>query len=74
MLTAMEEKRSSGKCARCGRALSDPVSVERGMGPVCAGKTRAEEQRQGKESRRNTGDQSASTTCPKVRQQKSMSG
>lgn len=45
MLTAMEEKRSSGKCARCGRALSDPVSVERGMGPVCAGKTRAEEQK-----------------------------
>ena len=27
-----------GKCVRCGRALSDPVSVERGLGPVCYSK------------------------------------
>lgn len=24
-----------GKCARCGRALSDPVSIRRGFGPTC---------------------------------------
>ena len=24
-----------GKCARCGRALSDPVSIRRGLGPTC---------------------------------------
>ena len=23
------------KCARCGRALKDPVSIERGIGPIC---------------------------------------
>lgn len=27
-----------GKCGRCGRKLIDPVSVERGLGPVCAKK------------------------------------
>ncbi len=27
-----------GQCACCGRELSDPVSVERGIGPVCASK------------------------------------
>jgi hypothetical protein len=26
-----------GKCACCGRALSDPESVARGIGPICAG-------------------------------------
>ena len=29
---------SSGKCERCGRPLTDPVSVAIGMGPICAGK------------------------------------
>ncbi|MDI6871918.1 MAG: DUF6011 domain-containing protein, partial [Bacillota bacterium] len=24
-----------GQCVRCGRKLKDPVSLERGMGPVC---------------------------------------
>lgn len=24
-----------GKCCRCGRALTDPVSIEMGIGPVC---------------------------------------
>ena len=24
-----------GRCRRCGRALTDPVSVERGVGPEC---------------------------------------
>lgn len=27
-----------GLCAVCGRTLTDPKSVERGIGPVCAGK------------------------------------
>lgn len=30
-----------GKCAVCGRRLTDPQSVLRGMGPVCAGKNGA---------------------------------
>lgn len=25
-----------GKCGRCGRALTDPESIERGIGPECA--------------------------------------
>jgi hypothetical protein len=33
--------RSIGKCSVCGRRLSDPASVDRGMGPVCSGKTAA---------------------------------
>jgi hypothetical protein len=32
-----------GKCAVCGRKLTDPESVLRGMGPICAGKQSAEE-------------------------------
>jgi len=27
----------SGRCARCHRELTDPESIERGLGPVCAG-------------------------------------
>lgn len=27
--------RKSGSCVRCGRKLTDPRSVQRGMGPVC---------------------------------------
>ena len=29
----------SGKCSRCGRRLTTPESIERGLGPVCAEKT-----------------------------------
>lgn len=29
----------SGKCARCGRTLTTPESIEIGMGPVCAEKS-----------------------------------
>ncbi|QIG69508.1 hypothetical protein EVC17_025 [Rhizobium phage RHph_Y1_1] len=29
--------RSTGNCACCGRGLTDPVSVEMGIGPICAG-------------------------------------
>lgn len=25
-----------GKCSRCGRDLTDPASIQRGLGPVCA--------------------------------------
>ncbi len=28
-----------GKCGRCGRTLTDPASVARGLGPVCWGKS-----------------------------------
>jgi|SRR6056297_1636307 len=27
-----------GRCARCARVLTDPASIERGLGPECAGK------------------------------------
>ena len=26
-----------GRCGRCGRKLTVPASIERGLGPVCAG-------------------------------------
>lgn len=29
----------SGTCSRCGRELTDPDSIARGLGPVCAEKT-----------------------------------
>lgn len=29
----------SGECSRCGRELTDPASIERGLGPVCAEKS-----------------------------------
>jgi len=28
----------SGRCSRCRRLLTDPQSIERGIGPVCAGR------------------------------------
>lgn len=28
----------AGTCARCGRELTDPESIARGLGPVCAGR------------------------------------
>lgn len=27
-----------GKCARCGKTLTDPISIERGLGPTCVQK------------------------------------
>ncbi|MBE3576915.1 MAG: hypothetical protein IMX00_04420 [Limnochordales bacterium] len=33
------QQQSVGKCIRCGRKLTDPSSVQRGMGPVCWGKS-----------------------------------
>lgn len=29
----------AGECARCGRELTDPESIQRGLGPVCAEKS-----------------------------------
>tara|TARA_Y100000310_G_scaffold221651_1_gene223263 strand:+ start:97 stop:558 length:462 start_codon:yes stop_codon:yes gene_type:complete len=28
-----------GRCCRCGRRLTDPTSIETGIGPVCAGRS-----------------------------------
>ena len=33
---AREHGRLTGQCAICSRQLTDPVSVERGIGPICA--------------------------------------
>lgn len=33
---------ATGTCARCGRGLKDPESVERGFGPVCWARVQAE--------------------------------
>lgn len=35
----------TGRCVRCGRRLSDPTSVVRGTGPVCAAKVERDFQR-----------------------------
>jgi hypothetical protein len=33
--TAMKYGKLSGRCCMCGRDLTDPVSIERGIGPIC---------------------------------------
>lgn len=38
------ELTSAGRCRRCGRPLSDPVSIERGIGSDCWRKTTKEKQ------------------------------
>ncbi len=35
--TAMKYGRATGNCCLCNRKLTDPVSVEAGIGPICAG-------------------------------------
>lgn len=30
--------KETGSCSCCGRELTDPVSIEAGIGPICAGK------------------------------------
>lgn len=35
------EIRHEGKCGRCGRPLTDPGSIDAGLGPDCAGKMAA---------------------------------
>lgn len=32
------EFRHEGRCCRCGRKLTTPESIDRGIGPVCAGR------------------------------------
>ena len=34
----MAHGKLSGRCCSCGRDLTDPESIERGIGPICAGK------------------------------------
>lgn len=36
--SAIAHGKMTGECAVCSRTLSDPVSIERGIGPVCADK------------------------------------
>lgn len=36
MAAAVEHGRLTGACAICSRTLVDPISVERGIGPICA--------------------------------------
>ena len=36
--TAITYGKLSGRCCSCGRDLTDPASIEAGIGPVCAGK------------------------------------
>jgi hypothetical protein len=33
---AVKWGKMTGRCSCCGRTLSDPVSIERGIGPICA--------------------------------------
>jgi len=33
---AIAHGKQTGKCSCCGRELTDPVSIERGIGPICA--------------------------------------
>ena len=38
LVAAMKYGKLSGRCCSCNRDLTDPVSIERGIGPICAGK------------------------------------
>ena len=35
-LPAGYDTKHSGSCGRCGRELTDPESIKRGLGPTCA--------------------------------------
>jgi hypothetical protein len=35
---AVKHGKASGRCSVCSRDLTDPESIERGIGPICAGK------------------------------------
>ena len=37
-LSANAEVWHEGQCGRCSQALTDPASIARGLGPVCAGR------------------------------------
>jgi hypothetical protein len=38
LVAAVKYGRLSGRCCSCGRDLTDPVSIEAGIGPICATK------------------------------------
>jgi hypothetical protein len=38
LTAAIRYGKVSGECSCCGRELTDPQSIERGIGPVCATK------------------------------------
>jgi len=38
LATAQKYGKESGRCCSCGRDLTDPVSIENGIGPICATK------------------------------------
>src|SRR5690554_605825 len=44
--TKPEKSSPISKCGICGRTLTDPLSVEAGVGPVCAGKAGAKLRKQ----------------------------
>jgi hypothetical protein len=57
---ASEDKatyQESNECGRCGRQLTDPVSIERGIGPDCLGKTTNSQHQQKVKHRRPTEDE-----------------
>lgn len=37
-LPAGYDIKHEGRCGKCGRPLTDPVSIETGLGPICAGR------------------------------------
>jgi hypothetical protein len=39
ILRAGFEIRHEGRCGRCGRRLTVPLSIDTGLGPICAGKS-----------------------------------
>lgn len=38
LAAAMRYGKLSGRCCSCGRELTDPESIDAGIGPICAGK------------------------------------
>ena len=38
LAAAVRHGKLSGRCCSCGRDLTDPASIEAGIGPICAGK------------------------------------
>lgn len=38
LAAAMKYGKLAGRCCSCGRDLTDPASIEAGIGPICAGK------------------------------------